>query len=239
MQSETCHPARKVHACLCVFYRPPLCKFARRALCWRACAARAAAAGRQICLGRRPPRWCQTPVSCPRLSNATPPRPAGAAPRRIGSRTRSRGAQDGNKVARVTAGWRSGGFSQRQIIPKVALRPCQPWSASQPLWPPCPALSGLFSTQARERVHPRAWRVGIVCPILTHGTMQPPAPHEATRLSRCHGPARGSVRRRMHASVSKVQPAPPSKHGDRAAVERVADAPRAAFAQVRLTLTLT
>ena len=117
-------------------------------------------------------------------------------------------------------------------MPWVALSPRQPWSASQPLWPRCPAISGLFSTQARERVNPCAGRVGIVRPILAHGTMQPPAPHEATRLSRCHGPARGSVRRRMPASVSEVQPASPSEHGVRTPVERVADAPREAPAQL-------
>eukprot|EP00964_Phaeocystis_antarctica_P055916 scaffold32929_cov55-Phaeocystis_antarctica.AAC.2 len=36
--------------------------------------------------------------------------------------------------------------SQRQTMPEVALGPGQPRSASQPLWPRCPAISGLFST---------------------------------------------------------------------------------------------
>jgi hypothetical protein len=108
-----------------------------------------------------------------------------------------------------------------------------PFGASHPRFGranrPC---SVLFLTQARERVNPCAGRVRVVRPILAHGTMQPPTPHKTTRLSRCHGPTRGPVRRRVPAGVSKVQPAPPSERGVRAAMERVANAPGEAAAQL-------
>ena len=49
----------------------------------------------------------------------------------------------------ASASWRSGGFSQRQIMPEAAFSSGQPRSASQPVWPCLPATSGLLSTQAR------------------------------------------------------------------------------------------
>ena len=57
------------------------------------------------------------------------------------------GAPDCKKAS---ASWRSGGFSQCQIMPEAAPSSGQPRSASQPLWPCCPAISGLLSTQARR-----------------------------------------------------------------------------------------
>jgi hypothetical protein len=51
------------------------------------------------------------------------------------------GAPDCKKAS---ASWRSGGFSQCQIMPEAAPSSGQPRSASQPLWPCCPPYRACF-----------------------------------------------------------------------------------------------
>ena len=74
-----------------------------------------------------------------------------------------------DKLARPLASWRSGGLSQRQIVPQAASSSGQPWPISrlEPRWPATPALvSDMVPVQRGQSVAVR------LCAVLRVATQR-------------------------------------------------------------------